>query len=241
MTDSKRSRKLPAIRPLHHDGKTYLRRESDGYFNATLMCKNHGLEWSQYSRSPKTKDFLAELEGSMQNLQGPLIDQISTGANHLRGTWVHPQVAIDLAQWISVEFKVAVNKWITEKVLGKDAKLAELRHTSIENRKAYVDVVHNHGCDGRDIGYVTNKGYIGYQKTASGWKQELGLPKAANLRDNLNGEDLAAIFLYESIAASNIEDQDLNGRDACGDETHRAGRSMRNFIQTQKSIGQNKK
>jgi hypothetical protein len=238
MTDSKRRNNTPALRALHHDGKAYHRREGDGYFNATLMCKNNGREWSEYRRLPATQAFMAEMERSQGESQGPLIDQISTGPNHLRGTWVHPRVAVDLAQWISVEFRVVVNEWVTSKVLGKDLRLAELRNASIQNRKAHVDVLYNHGCkSGDDIAIVTNKGYLGYkQKTASGWKKELGLPpKGANLRDNLPGEDLAAIYLYESIAASNIEAKELSGREACGEETHAAGRDMRHFIQTQKT------
>lgn len=242
MTDSERRRKLPAIRNFHHDGKAYHRRESDGYFNATVMCKNNGKEWSNYAKSDATKAFIAELERSLPNGSHPVIDQITKGPNHLRGTWVHPRVAVDLAQWISVSLKVAVNGWVTDKLLGKNVKLAELRSASIENRKAHVDVLRSHGCkSGQDIGYVTNKGYIGYkQKTASGWKQQLGLPQKANLRDNISGEDLAAIYLYESIAASNIEAKDLQGREECGDETHSAGRDMRHFIAAQKAIGPKK-
>lgn len=37
-----------------------------------------------------------------------LIKTNRTGRNETRGTWVHPRVAIDLAQWISPSFKVAV-------------------------------------------------------------------------------------------------------------------------------------
>lgn len=242
MADSDRRRKLPAIRALHHDGKAYHRRNGDGYFNATLMCQNNGKRWFDYARLSATKAFIAELEGSTGIPVDLLIQEITTGPNHLRGTWVHPRVAIDLAQWISVALKVAVNGWVTEKLLGKDPKLAELRNASIQNRKTHVDVLIAHDCKpGRDIAVVTNKGYIGYhQKTAAGWKQELGLPKTANLRDNLSGEDLAAVYLYESIAASNIEAKDLSGPEECGDETHAAGRAMRHFISTQKSISPKK-
>lgn len=36
------------------------------------------------------------------------------GGNGERHTWVHPQVAINIAQWISPEFDVQVSKWIYE-------------------------------------------------------------------------------------------------------------------------------
>jgi len=228
-----------SLRTFQHRGASYHRRD-DGYFNATEMCQNNGKRWNDYWRLDATKAFISELSRSAGIPADLLIHQISTGPNHLRGTWVHPRVAVDLAQWISPAFKVKVNEWVAGKILGKDPKLVELRSASIEKRKEHVDVLIAHGCetnkDRNDLGYVTNRGYIGYkQKKADEWKRELGLPAKANLRDNIPGEDLAAIYLYESIAASNIEAKNLWGRHECGDETHAAGRDMRRFIETQKA------
>jgi hypothetical protein len=39
---------------------------------------------------------------------------ITGGRNELRGTWVHPRLAVNIAQWISPEFDVQVSKWIYE-------------------------------------------------------------------------------------------------------------------------------
>jgi hypothetical protein len=38
-----------------------------------------------------------------------------------QGTWVHPQVAIDLAQWLSPEFKIIVTLWVMEWMQGLHA------------------------------------------------------------------------------------------------------------------------
>jgi hypothetical protein len=37
-----------------------------------------------------------------------------TGPNENRGSWVHPDVAIHLAQWISQIFNIKVTKWVRE-------------------------------------------------------------------------------------------------------------------------------
>jgi hypothetical protein len=37
-----------------------------------------------------------------------------TGDIHIRSTWVHPQVAINIAQWISPQFDVKVSGWVYE-------------------------------------------------------------------------------------------------------------------------------
>ncbi|MGK7903861.1 MAG: KilA-N domain-containing protein [Hormoscilla sp.] len=39
--------------------------------------------------------------------------------NGSQGTWVHPEVAIDLAQWLSPQFRIMVNRWIREWMSGR--------------------------------------------------------------------------------------------------------------------------
>ncbi|QHL91629.1 KilA-N domain-containing protein [Sphingomonas changnyeongensis] len=92
-------------------------RVRDGYVNATAMCKAAGREWSSYRRSADA--FIAALEGSLQIRRDLLIQTITTGANELRGTWVHPQVAINLAQWLSPEFAVKVTQWVFDWMSGQ--------------------------------------------------------------------------------------------------------------------------
>lgn len=66
----------------------------DAYVNATQLCKAGGKEWASYYRNDATKEFMAELEGSLQICRDQLIQGKSSGPNELRGTWVHPLVAI---------------------------------------------------------------------------------------------------------------------------------------------------
>lgn len=48
-----------------------------------------------------------------------LVQSIRGGNPELQGTWVHPQVAIHLAQWLSPEFAVKVTKWVFDWMSGK--------------------------------------------------------------------------------------------------------------------------
>jgi hypothetical protein len=43
-----------------------------------------------------------------------LIEEITTGPNDQRGTWVHPRVAVSLAMWCSPTFEAAVTGWVVE-------------------------------------------------------------------------------------------------------------------------------
>ncbi len=94
-------------------------RVKDGYVNATAMCKAGGKLFNDFSRLRTTPLFLDALAGSTGIPVDLLVVTVMTGANELRGTWVHPQVAIHLAQWISPQFAVKVTQWIFDWMTGK--------------------------------------------------------------------------------------------------------------------------
>ena len=93
-------------------------RVSDGYVNATAMCKAAGKLMGDYSRLSTTKAFIAELSSVMGIPITGLVQIIQGGPPHLQGTWVHPQVAIHLAQWLSPKFAVLVTGWVYEWMSG---------------------------------------------------------------------------------------------------------------------------
>lgn len=95
-----------------------MQRASDGYVNATAMCKAAKKEWSHYKELVSTKAFIDELSSALGISGDGLIDSIVGGVPQLQGTWVHPQVAIHLAQWLSPKFAVLVSKWVFEWMTG---------------------------------------------------------------------------------------------------------------------------
>jgi hypothetical protein len=94
-------------------------RAVDGYVNATAMCKAVGKMFNDYHRLSTTKAFLQELSGSTGIPVDQLVHTITAGPNDMRGTWVHPDVAINLGQWCSPKFAVAVSRWVREWASGK--------------------------------------------------------------------------------------------------------------------------
>ena len=103
------------------NGVDILRRPLDGYVNATAMCKAYGRDWFTYARSDRTKAYIAALERSLRSPQncGDLVQTITTGPNNLRGTWVHPRIAVDLARWLHPEFAVMMDGWFLESFTPK--------------------------------------------------------------------------------------------------------------------------
>lgn len=94
-------------------------RATDGYINATAMCKAANKNWFDYRRQKTTQPFLEELASAAGIPAAELIQSLSGGHPHLQGTWVHPQVAIHLAQWLSPAFAVRVTQWVFDWMSGK--------------------------------------------------------------------------------------------------------------------------
>jgi hypothetical protein len=71
-------------------------RQSDGYINATQLCKAGGKLFADWMRLKSTKEYLVSME---TNMGIPILDLINKniGGEH-NGTWVHPKVAVNLAQ-----------------------------------------------------------------------------------------------------------------------------------------------
>lgn len=102
-------------------------RASDGYINATEMCKTvPGKMIADYMRLNSTKEFLAELASDMGIPISDLVQVVKGGPPLLQGTWVHPDVAINLALWVSPKFAVLVAKWVREWLSGNQPRSATM-------------------------------------------------------------------------------------------------------------------
>jgi hypothetical protein len=96
------------------NGHPIHRRQVDGYVNATAMCRAGGRRWNHYATNERTSEYLRALSGSAGIPADLLVASIGNGPNHLRGTWVHPSLAVDLARWISPAFAVWMDGWFLE-------------------------------------------------------------------------------------------------------------------------------
>jgi hypothetical protein len=120
------------------NGVEIQRRPTDGYVNATAMCKANGKLWKNYHQNDRTQAYIAALTmalGSAGNPADP-IQTITTGLNHLRGTWVHPRIAVDLARWISPAFAVWMDGWflesLTPRITAEPTEASTLPMVTIE-------------------------------------------------------------------------------------------------------------
>lgn len=93
-------------------------RASDGYINATALCTVAGKRWHNYLRNETTGHFLRALEAKTLIRIFALVQEVKY-ENGVACTWVHPKVAIHLAQWLSADFAVQVSEWVIDWISGK--------------------------------------------------------------------------------------------------------------------------
>lgn len=98
-------------------------RSIDGYINATALCAAASKEWGHYASNNRTKEFFSELSTDIGIPISELIQSVK-GGNGPQGTWVHPQVSLHLAQWLSAKFAVQVTRWVHDWLSGKSSPQA---------------------------------------------------------------------------------------------------------------------
>lgn len=87
-------------------------RVCDGKINLTQLCKAGEKKFNDWHRNKKTKKFLQVLSDMLNIPISNLLIMQAGGTPKLQASWGHPQIAINMAQWISPEFDVQITKWI---------------------------------------------------------------------------------------------------------------------------------
>lgn len=103
------------------------RRDCDGYADATAMCQANGRRWYDYQRLDQTTAYLQALADATGLAPDQLVISTTTGPNHLRGTWIHPRLAVDLARWLSPAFAVWMDGWFLEQAQPLESANSEAK------------------------------------------------------------------------------------------------------------------
>lgn len=94
----------------------FVQRTCDGYFSATKLIEqwnvanNDRKQLGNYMKTQGTAEYLEQLK--KEGIVNPTITGRGQGVNS--GTWVHPKVFIDVAMWVSVEFKSKVIDYVLD-------------------------------------------------------------------------------------------------------------------------------
>lgn len=99
------------------------------FVNATAMCGAFGKRPNHFLSLESTKDFIAELEklnaeNPESDARNPGITSVITrkgnfGGNENQGTWLHPDLALECARWLSPRFAIWTNRIIRRILAGE--------------------------------------------------------------------------------------------------------------------------
>lgn len=84
----------------------------DVMVNATQMAKPFGKRPAEYLRLPSTNELINAIVGKSHSDINQLVATVNGGSTP--GTWLHEDIALDFAQWLSVDFKLWCNDRIKE-------------------------------------------------------------------------------------------------------------------------------
>ena len=161
-------------------------RESDGFINATQMCKVGGKLFADWKRMDSTKELIKFLS---LKLNIPIEKIIDTTPGRYGGSWIHPRLGLCLAQWLSVKFMLEVSEWIDEwkniSEINSKKYIFSLENIEPDNDKSCVEKdiqIRLHKELGGEMEVHTNFGYIDLLtetelieiKVGNNWKHGLG-------------------------------------------------------------------
>lgn len=106
-----RKTEFPIIRRDINDTFIALRL-TDGYINATALCEACDKKLEDYTRLNATNEFMNELSKETKKTVSQLMQPFESNNTTIKGIWVHPLLAINLAQWASPQLGIAVPQWV---------------------------------------------------------------------------------------------------------------------------------
>lgn len=92
-------------------------RQSDGFINATELCKVGGKRFNDWYRLKKSEKII-EVISILTHI--PVESLIVSGHGcskdeKAQDTWVHKKIAYDIAMWFSPDFTAQVYDWLDKK------------------------------------------------------------------------------------------------------------------------------
>lgn len=93
----------------------------DGYIYATGLCKAAGKRIYNWLRLKETKLLEKNIDEKIKNSEAHIRVSLSSievykglSNKYSQGTWIHPDLGLNLAQWCSPNFSAQVSKWLRE-------------------------------------------------------------------------------------------------------------------------------
>lgn len=139
------------------NGVVVAQRREDGFINGTAMCAAHGKDISDWLKTDDTWDLVTALAEDLgvkpksHKSGNSVYTRVSASYPSLAivrrgspenggGTWLHPDLAIQLAQWCNKVFAIQVSRWVREWLTtGQTPKETGAKNISTSNAVKLLD------------------------------------------------------------------------------------------------------
>jgi KilA-N domain len=222
-------------------------RIDNGFINGTAMCVAHGKDVSDWLKTDETWDLVSALADDLGIKFNPAKNpdsvktRVSTTFPELvlvkrgspsngGGTWLHPDLALQLAQWCNKPFAIQVSRWIREWLTTGIAPISidpeeeyRLWQQRYDIRVELRDVLrpelmnaviayshrHNKGAKKLCIAVHDEMNRCIQGSSASGIRELGGLPLGDLLRDYFEASPLVCYSAINKLATNSIIDDDV--------------------------------
>lgn len=248
-----------AIKTLDFQG-TGIQFSADGWINATATAKELGKDRLDNFLASSAFTEYAQVVAQANSLNFSDLQIAKRGGKNTigAGTFLHPELAVAFARWISPAFAYWCDKQVAALIqkalnapllagqartkrllkLGRPVEAIAQRHEGVGSRRVFTDQLQRRGVGRDGFGDCTRAIYAPlFGGSTEVIKKNYGLPEAANVRDYMSAVQLAAVGLTELLSAARIEQQRDYGKHACVETCNRVAKEVAGLLTAQKRIG----
>lgn len=236
------------IKTLDFNG-TGIQFSADGWINATATVQaleKEGLD--NFLRSKSYSEY-AEVVAAANSVEFTELKRTKEGQKG--GTFLHPDMAVVFARWISPAFAYWCDKQVAQLIqkaqaapalaeqartkrlmkLGVSAPVIAMRNEGVTVRLVFTNRLKTHGVLAAGYRACTSAIYFPmFGGSTDVIKQKYALPKKANVRDYMTLTQLSAISFAEALAAERIEKEGTYGNFACEQTCNQVGQAVAKMV-----------
>lgn len=226
---------------------------ADGWINATATAKDLGKDRLDNFLISSAFTEYAQVVAEANSLDFSDLQNAKRGGKNTigAGTFLHPELAVVFARWISPAFAYWCDKQVgalirkaqaapalaqearTRKMirLGRPANAIVARNEGVCSRRVFTDQLQRSGVGVKGFSDCTRAVYAPLFGGSTGViKKNYGLPEAANVRDYMSAVQLASVSLTELLSAERIEKQRDYGINACVETCNKVAKGVAQLL-----------
>ncbi len=222
---------------------------ADGWLNATASAQALGKnDLDNFLRS-KTYVEYAEVVAAANSVN--FTDLKTTRRGNGGGTFLHPELAVVFARWISPAFAYWCDKQVATLIrlaqeaparnqalrtkrlqrLGRPAEVIAARNNGVEVRKAFTECLKGHGVHAAGYQDCSRAHYFPlFGGSTDVIREKLEVAGKGSVRDHMSMAQLSAISLSEALSVEHIEKERVYGNNACVEVCNKVGREVAKLI-----------